>query len=66
MAKESESAAKGDAQKQVDDEQSKGYVGVKVDPRPNSAYSMESGPDSPPAVDDDVSRIDQPLAGKEG
>lgn len=64
MAKES--APKGDVQKQVDDEQAKGYLGTKVDPRPNNAYSMESGPDSPSAVEDDVTRIDQPLAGKEG
>lgn len=29
-----------------------GYFGVKADPRPNSDYSLESGPDAPPnAVD---------------
>jgi len=25
-----------------------GYIGVKVDPYPNSAHSLESGPDAPP------------------
>lgn len=29
----------------------KGYIGEKVDPRPNEDYSLESGPDSPSALD---------------
>lgn len=45
-------AAKGDVQEQVDEDEDKGYHGTKVDPRPNSAYSLESGPDSPSAFDD--------------
>lgn len=28
-----------------------GYIGTKVDPRPNSDYSLESGPDSPSAFE---------------
>lgn len=32
--------AAGDAQKQVDDEQDKGYRGDKVDPLPNSHYTF--------------------------
>lgn len=31
-----------------------GYIGTKADPRPNSAYSLESGPDSPSAADSAV------------
>jgi hypothetical protein len=27
-----------------------GYLGTKVDPRPNEEYSLESGPDSPSAA----------------
>jgi hypothetical protein len=30
-------------QKAVDEAEAKGYIGVKVDPRPNSDYSMEGG-----------------------
>jgi len=33
----------GDVEKQVAEEQEKGFVGDKVDPEPNSAYSMEGG-----------------------
>lgn len=44
-------AAKGDVAKQVAEEQDKGYFGEKVDPFPNEAYSLESGPDSPTTVD---------------
>lgn len=66
MPTSSPNAAKGDVAQQVAKEQEQGYLGTKVDPRPNSAYSMESGPKSPPAVDDDVSRIEQPTVGKEG
>lgn len=28
-----------------------GYIGTKVDPRPNSEHSLESGPDGPSIVD---------------
>lgn len=31
--------------------QEKGYFGVEVDPRPNSEYSLQSGPDSPPIAE---------------
>ncbi len=38
----------------------KGYRGVVPDPNPNSAYSIQSGPDSPPLVEDNESRFAQP------
>ena len=44
-------------QEAVDVETEQGYRGVKVDPRPNSDYSLESGPDSPSAVD--ARRVEQ-------
>lgn len=31
----------------VDEETEQGFRGTKVDPLPNEAYSLESGPDSP-------------------
>jgi hypothetical protein len=40
---------KADPQKVADKEQEQGFRGLKVDPLPNSAYSLESGPDSPDA-----------------
>lgn len=30
--------------------QEQGYFGRKVDPEPNSAHSLESGPDAPPVA----------------
>ncbi len=46
-SEKSEAAIEAEVQTAVDKEQEKGYVGVKVDPLPNEAYSLESGPDSP-------------------
>lgn len=40
----------------VDEAQANGYFGVKVDPLPNEAYSLESGPDGPPLVEDNRTR----------
>lgn len=40
-------ADKAEVQKKVDTETDKGYEGTGVDPLPNSAYSLESGPESP-------------------
>lgn len=37
-----------EVQKEVDKEQEQGFRGTKVDPLPNSAHSLESGPDAPP------------------
>lgn len=39
-----------------------GYLGVKVDPNPNEAHSLESGPDSPSAVPDNKTRSPQVVA----
>lgn len=40
-----------------------GYAGVKVDPMPNEAYSLEDGPDSPSALDGTIAaasaRVDE-------
>lgn len=49
----SKSADVGQAevQKAVDQGEDQGYLGVKVDPLPNTAYSLESGPDAPTIVE---------------
>lgn len=39
------------AQEKVDKEDEQGYRGTKVDPLPNSAHSLESGPDAPTAAE---------------
>lgn len=59
-------AAKGDVAEKVAEEQEQGFRGSKVDPRPDSEYSLESGPDSPSAVEDDVTRVGQHAPQKEG
>jgi len=41
-----------EVQEKVDEETEKGYRGTKVDPLPNSAHSLASGPDSPTLTDD--------------
>lgn len=48
-----------EVQERTDKAEDQGYFGTKVDPRPNDDYALTSGPDSPGAVDDDVSRIGQ-------
>ncbi len=40
-----------EAQKIADTETEQGFRGQKVDPLPNSEYSLESGPDSPSAAE---------------
>lgn len=36
-----------EVQDKVEAEQEQGFRGTKVDPLPDSAYSLESGPDAP-------------------
>lgn len=50
-AKKSADAGQAEVQKNVDEEQEQGFRGAEVDPLPNSAYSLESGPDSPTAAE---------------
>lgn len=45
--KASNDVGQAEVQKAVDQGQEQGYLGVKVDPLPNSAHSLESGPDAP-------------------
>lgn len=40
-------AGQAEVQKMVDEAEEQGFLGQKVDPFPNSAHSLESGPDSP-------------------
>ena len=45
--KQDDDLGQSEVQEAVAADQEKGYHGVKVDPRPNSDYSLESGPNSP-------------------
>lgn len=46
--KNKDDAGQAEAQELADQAEEKGYLGTKVDPLPNSAHSLESGPDAPP------------------
>lgn len=59
QAKKSEDLGQSEVQKNVDVAEDQGFLGRKVDPRPNSDYSLESGPDAPPLVEDINTRVGQ-------
>lgn len=46
-------------QQRVDEETARGYIGTKVDPLPDEAYTLATGPDSPTSVPDDHTRVEQ-------
>ena len=48
-----------EVQEKVDHIEDTGVLGEKVDPRPDSDYSLKSGPDSPPATADIHTRVEQ-------
>lgn len=52
-------AGTAEVQAKVDKAEDKGYFGTKVDPLPNEAYSLETGPDSPRAVEAPNARLAQ-------
>lgn len=45
--KKADDAGKAEVEKAVEAEQDQGFHGRKVDQEPNSAHSLESGPDAP-------------------
>jgi hypothetical protein len=63
-SKSDKPAADGNAevQSKMDDALAKGYIGTVPDPHPNEAYSIKSGPDSPPLVEDSTARFGQVAA----
>lgn len=58
MSRSNTDAGQAQVQAKVDEETEKGYRGVKVDPLPNDAYSIKTGPDSP-TLADSRTRADQ-------
>lgn len=46
-------------QQRVDEETARGFIGTKVEPLPDSAYTLESGPDAPANVPDAQTRVTQ-------
>lgn len=48
---ESKKSPEDRVQKQFDEAHAQGFFGTKADPRPNSDYSLESGPESPTAAE---------------
>lgn len=57
--KDAPDKAAAEVQSRVDQEQEQGFVGIKVDPNPNEAYTLATGPNSPPHVPDNTTRAGQ-------
>lgn len=55
-------AENAEVQAKADESLEKGYIGEVSDPHPNEAYSILTGPDSPPLHEDDRTRFAQPSA----
>lgn len=62
MAAKKKAAAKADGPSAEDLGTDVGFIGTKVDPRPNSDYSLESGPESPSALESRIERHDAEAA----
>jgi hypothetical protein len=58
-APKAEDHGQEEVQEKVDHIEDTGVLGEKVDPRPDSDYSLKSGPDSPPAAADIHTRAEQ-------
>ncbi len=52
-------AAKGDVQKQIDEEQSQGFIGDKVDPTPNEHYTVAGVLAGKPTPETDAAAADK-------
>jgi hypothetical protein len=50
-AKSADDGGQADLQTTQNRYDEQGYIGTKVDPLPNEAHSLESGPDAPTAVE---------------
>lgn len=59
-SKAKSSSKPADGQDLYADALEKGYLGTVPDENPNSAYSLESGPDSPPLVPDNETSFHAP------
>jgi len=57
--KPKDDAGQAEAQKIADTAEAQGFIGTKADPRPNSDYSLESGPDSPSPLEQYIDRADR-------
>lgn len=64
-ARKTDDAGQAEVAKQVEKIDEQGFIGQKVDPLPDSAHSLESGPDAPAPVEDDRSRSPQPTTSTE-
>jgi hypothetical protein len=53
----------GEVEEKLKKAEDKGYLGQTFDPHSNEEYSLQSGPDGPPLVEDNATRAGQPTAG---
>jgi hypothetical protein len=58
-AKSEDDHGQAEVQETVDHVEDTGVLGEKVDPRPDSEYSLKSGPESPSAAADIHTRVEQ-------
>lgn len=58
-AKKQADAGQAEVQKKVDEEQEQGFRGSEVDPLPNSAHSLESGPEAPTAAEQRAAKAEK-------
>ena len=49
--KKADDNGQAEAQAIADEQTEQGFIGTKVDPLPNSAHSLESGPEAPTAAE---------------
>jgi hypothetical protein len=52
-------AGQAEAQALADKHNEQGFIGVKVDPLPNSAHSLASGPDAPTVAEQTAEALRQ-------
>lgn len=62
MAKKEDDLGQAEAQKLADEATAQGFIGTKVDPRDNSEHSLESGPESPSALEQHAAALEQRAA----
>jgi hypothetical protein len=62
--KPADDGGQAEAQSLTDQANEQGFIGTKVDPLPNEAHSLESGPDAPTAVTGPNLRLVQHPAGE--
>ena len=59
MARAKQDGGQDEVQATVENQEEKGHIGEKPGGFPNDAFSLESGPDSPSALEQKAAALDQ-------